>query len=641
MSRRLFLFFLLTLTFATQDIYAQDLVVSYAAGKIQAEVDGKTTDLHINSKLRLSTIVNIPYEGKLELLDEKEKKRYSIVKPGKSTVREHIAATGNSTVTITARYLAYIKSQIGNSDKSEKIQRAHVYTDYATVTREILAYEEEENRQNIEEEIKKLSPRERILAKRAINHKRHDAFRDSVIQRHLDFVRKAWEGRDVHAAVDKPLFKEIGPKTVDPSEKSTDRLKIADWFKSVLSSSKDRNKIITPDDIANQSHPEPLFDIEETQPIIPSEEIYFPFEYFGTEMKVRIDERGRVNIGKLSPNRVADVLARFSGGIYNNLLYDCIQLRNTHNLNDWAYFEMLQTICNDFCGIDSNEATLLVGFLAYQSGYSIRFATDTSKKRLYLLMQSKHVIYGHPFYEGKNPDEKFYIFGADIPSNILMCGAEFPKEQGLSFFINSPMLLDENPTPVREIQGYRIKENSISVSTNQNLIKFYDTYPASEVNSNVCTRWAMYANTPMNPEICKNLYPKLQQLIEGKDVVEQVYTLMDLIHGIPYEYDTQVWGHDRTFFAEETLHYPGCDCEDRSILLTRWVRDLIGLPCALVYYPGHLATAIHFDTDVQGDQFEVDGISYTVCDPTYLGSYVGMQMPNMETDKAQIILLNN
>jgi hypothetical protein len=30
--------------------------------------------------------------------------------------------------------------------------------------------------------------------------------------------------------------------------------------------------------------------------------------------------------------------------------------------------------------------------------------------------------------------------------------------------------------------------------------------------------------------------------------------------GLTYAYDEKVWGHDRAFFAEESLFYPFCDC---------------------------------------------------------------------------------
>ncbi len=106
-----------------------------------------------------------------------------------------------------------------------------------------------------------------------------------------------------------------------------------------------------------------------------------------------------------------------------------------------------------------------------------------------------------------------------------------------------------------------------------------------------------------------------------------------------YEYDDKVWGHDRAFFAEETLYYPYCDCEDRAILFTRLVRDLLGLKCILVYYPGHLASAVCLKQQVNGDYISLDGDVYTICDPTYIGAPVGITMPEMDNRSAKVIKL--
>ena len=106
-----------------------------------------------------------------------------------------------------------------------------------------------------------------------------------------------------------------------------------------------------------------------------------------------------------------------------------------------------------------------------------------------------------------------------------------------------------------------------------------------------------------------------------------------------YEYDDKVWGDDRAFFAEETLYYPYADCEDRSILFSRLVRDLLGLKVVLVYYPGHLATAVHFTDHVTGDYIQLNGQRFTVCDPTYIGAPVGATMPSMDNGEAKVILL--
>ena len=154
------------------------------------------------------------------------------------------------------------------------------------------------------------------------------------------------------------------------------------------------------------------------------------------------------------------------------------------------------------------------------------------------------------------------------------------------------------------------------------------------------TRWASYANTPLDEKVKDELYPQLKKLLEGKSQLESVNSLLNWIQfGIPYEFDSTVWGRDRAFYAEETLYYSGCDCEDRSILLTRLVRDLLGLKCVLIYYPGHLAAGVHFDEEVEGDSFVLEDESYVVCDPTYIGADVGLQMPDLDYDAAKLILL--
>ena len=117
--------------------------------------------------------------------------------------------------------------------------------------------------------------------------------------------------------------------------------------------------------------------------------------------------------------------------------------------------------------------------------------------------------------------------------------------------------------------------------------------------------------------------------------------LLDWVQtGLVYEYDDKVWGHDRVFFAEESLFYPYADCEDRAVLFSHLVRDLLGLDVALVYYPNHLATAVRFTDNVAGDAMQVGQTRYVVCDPTYIGAPVGMQMPNLDCSKVQCIVLD-
>ena len=241
----------------------------------------------------------------------------------------------------------------------------------------------------------------------------------------------------------------------------------------------------------------------------------------------------------------------------------------------------------------------------------------------------------------------------DKVENFGICEASFPKESSLSLQITASQQFSDNPTMQRTITSRYNGDFSFTITSNKNYIDFYDTYPSSTINNNFMSRWAMYANTPMEGGIKDQLYPPMKAKLQGLSQKEAVQQLMWWIHGaidtegkiknancFLYNYDDNVWGYDRNFFAEETLFYPYCDCEDRSILLSHLVRDLLDLDVVLVYYPGHLAMAVNFTEPVKGDYVMLDGRKFIVCDPTYIGCHVGETMAGMEDQPVTAILLN-
>ena len=122
--------------------------------------------------------------------------------------------------------------------------------------------------------------------------------------------------------------------------------------------------------------------------------------------------------------------------------------------------------------------------------------------------------------------------------------------------------------------------------------------------------------------------------------MEAVGILLDFVQtAFEYQTDEQQFGKERPLFGDEILFYPYCDCEDRSILFSVLVRELVGLDVVLLNYPEHLATAVRFDDDVKGDYIMIDGKRYVVCDPTYIGTHVGESMPICKEKKAIVIKL--
>ena len=377
------------------------------------------------------------------------------------------------------------------------------------------------------------------------------------------------------------------------------------------------------------------------QPVAPIEEVpeepakQLSFQYLATSWKARTPEASLVRLAGVSENAVADGWEKLCQPAYNNLVVDCLKLRSQYKLCDWEYLMMLQALSQKLLGNGTNEATLLMAFLYSQSGYKIRLGEAGGK--LQMLYASQHVIYGKRYFTLDG--DKFYPLN-DKVTDIRINEAKYPKEQSLSLWVPISPYASFQASPSRELKAKRYPDMSVKVSVNKNQLPFYESYPTSEVGGNFMTRWAMYANTPICAEAQKELYPQLKKGLTGISELMCVEKLLNWVQtAFVYKYDEDVWGGDRAFFPDETLYYPYCDCEDRSILFTRLVRDLLGFKCVLVYYPGHLASAVAIPGDAKGDYLMVNGKRFMICDPTYIGASVGNTMPDMNNAEAKVILL--
>ena len=296
---------------------------------------------------------------------------------------------------------------------------------------------------------------------------------------------------------------------------------------------------------------------------------------------------------------------------------------------------MLRDLSKSFFKDAVKEATIFTAFLYCQSGYKMRLAI--ADNRIYLLYASEYLIYKKTFWIVDGV--KFYPLDCDL-KQLYISQVAFQKERPLSLQVNTEQEFAVESTPERVLQSKRFQDVKAVVNTNQNLIHFFDSYPTSMINEDFGTRWAMYANTPLSQQAKSSLYPTLRNILKGKSQIEAVNKLLNFVQtAFVYEYDDKVWGYDRAFFADETLYYPYCDCEDRSILFSRLVRDLLGLKAVLIYYPGHLATAVHFSENITGDYISINDKRYIICDPTFIGAPVGRTMPKMDNAKAKVILL--
>ena len=451
-------------------------------------------------------------------------------------------------------------------------------------------------------------------------HSDFSLFRQQCMEEFIEFVRNPWKEFEERPPVPKPKEHPV-PPIVIPEE---DKDEPVDSHPIVI------EDVVKPQPV--QPQPQPIEPIEEV-PV--QEEKWVTFDFYGKQAEVRFDVAHKIVLLDLKENHIADALEKMTSQEFDNMIVDCLALRKEWRLSDWAYLQLLKALSDQVAGAGTNEAALLLSYLYLQSGYKMRLATDGTK--LYMLYASKHQIYEVVSFQLE--DELFY--GVErLPNRLYICEAVFPKEQSLSLAIPYCQQFAREESKVRTVSSTKYPEMQVSVSVNKKLLDFYNTYPQSMLDNNFMTRWAMYAQTPLDETVKEALYPQLQRVLSGKSELEAVSRLLNLLQtGLEYEYDNKVWGCDRAFFSEETLFYPYCDCEDRAIFLSRLVRDLLGLDAILVYYPGHLAMAVAFTEEVGGDYIEYSGKRFTICDPTYIGAPVGKTMPNMDNRTATVILL--
>lgn len=450
-------------------------------------------------------------------------------------------------------------------------------------------------------------------------HQEYNDFRDEANRQYAEFMRQAWQQYNTLPAIPKPKDETV-PPVVMPEE---DKDKPIDDKPVVI------EEVVAPP--APKPQPVPVAPIKE-QP--KPQEQYVTFRYLGTECKVRFNDSEKFRLADCSEAALAKTWERLSGEVYNNTIRDCLELRIRLNLCDWAYLNMLDAMA-EACMGKGNEATLLMAYVYCQSGYKMRLGRDEAK--IYLLYATEGHIYDLPYFV-LDGDSYFTYKGGN--ASLHICEASMPKEQSLSLQIPGTMALSVDKSAARALQSKRYPQVAVQATVNKNLLTFYDSYPTSMIGDNFMTRWALYANTPLDNTAKDGMYATLKEKIKGMDKKEAAERLLNFVQtAFVYEYDDKVWGHDRAFFAEEMLFYPYCDCEDRSILFSRLVRDLLGLDVILVYYPGHLATAVCFDEEVNGDYIMQSGRKFVVCDPTFIGVPVGRTMTGMDNKAAKVILL--
>ena len=344
--------------------------------------------------------------------------------------------------------------------------------------------------------------------------------------------------------------------------------------------------------------------------------------------KVYVDKslKGVCSIGNMRENAIADAYEAMCKADYKALVDDCRKVKKELNLNDWGIFLFVREASKTLC-TDENAAVVMQQFLLNELGYKSKMARRADRNQMLLFVAADCQVYGHPYFtkDGLN----YYNLTSNESCQFYMCQEDSPKAKSkLNMQVNHAPAL--NAGMVNSVHKNRSGSVAVSVDVPKSLMEFYGSMPQCD--------YSVYVNAEVNPSVASKVLSTLAPLVNGKGEAEAANLLINFVQtGFHYATDQEQFGYEKPFFVEELFYYPYCDCEDRSVLYSYLVRNLLKLDVVLLDYPNHIATAVCFNENVSGDFVTVGGKKYVVCDPTYIGASIGKAMPQFKNVAAKVL----
>lgn len=328
----------------------------------------------------------------------------------------------------------------------------------------------------------------------------------------------------------------------------------------------------------------------------------------------------RFNMQGIQPSEVSDFWIRLSEWDYETLVEVCKQKRKEDNFNDWAICQLVFQMAEEYFPNQYDEQVVFSIFMLNQMGMEAKVGFFPT--HLFCLIAIEQQVYGVNFATISNRNYYFFELNPNESEDqdnysFRTYNHTFPgATQQLDMRIQKALRIEDG---TYERLASQTSEKKIFID--ENLIELYSTYPQVELE--------VYANAVPSEIYRKSVKKLFGKKLQGLSQQEAVALLLSYVQfSFEYATDDEQFGYEKPFFCEESYYYPKNDCEDRSVLFSFLVCYLLDMDVVLIDYPGHIATAVHFDQDVKGSNFTYRGKTYVICDPTFTGAPIGMEMPD-------------
>jgi len=314
----------------------------------------------------------------------------------------------------------------------------------------------------------------------------------------------------------------------------------------------------------------------------------------------------------------------------NKIARELAILTDIKKMNDWGYLFLLDQVAGQIYRND-NERVLFTWISLMRNGYDARIAYDADQ--IYLLANFEQNLYNTKYV--KINGRQYYLIPLGdqqiIGNGFTSYDTHYPSAiKKLDLEMDQLPVLANNPT----MRALVYQADTLNIRLNLNLMQYLGRYPQCDL--------PVYFNTPLSPAIVTKIKSDLQKAMSGKTVQEKVETLLHFVQeSFPYKNDFEQFGNENYLFPDESLYYPAIDCEDRSVLFAKLVKEYTGLACIGLDYPEHVAVAVALPGYGTGDFVLYDEKRYYICDPTYIGASCGEAMPEYKNIEPRVIEIKN
>ena len=356
------------------------------------------------------------------------------------------------------------------------------------------------------------------------------------------------------------------------------------------------------------------------------------FKFYGNSVSVSCDRLLSLPVAQpVSKETIAEYWKKFMVGNSHHLVDQLMTVRDRLGINDWGYFALVKSCASALSPNDETGAALLTWGLMLRSGFDVRVGYNQLGVSVLYATASK--VFGLPAVKINGSD--YYI---DKPIAFFPISTYNPAHQGATGTIHlriNRSLNFQGETVNKKIQFVWSKKTyEFNLKFNPEVIRFLEDYPQTDPD--------LYFDAPFTAWMFESLMKQLKPILAGMRKEVSVAFLQQFVQkSFDYHPYNDRYGFDRFMFPEELLCKEESNDKGKSLLYAWLITHLLNQKAALVEFPGFYSVAISLDQPLDGDNFQVEGKSYTIADPTFDNAPLGLVMKEFYPLKPIIRLLGN